>query len=63
MTPADIGKADGYDKVMEVLDKVYLKAKTPQAFCAFKEFYEFRWSAGQNFAEFIVEYDQRYHKV
>ena len=34
-----------------------------QAFCAFKEFYEFKRSAGQNFSEFIVEYDQRYHKI
>ena len=63
LKPADIAVADGYKIVIDELDKVYLKDNTTQAFCAFKDFYEYKRSAGQNFAEFIVEYDQRYRKV
>ena len=61
--PEELNKADGYKKIIDELDKVYMKDNTTQAFCAFKEFYEFKRSAGQNFSEFIVEYDQRYHKI
>ena len=63
LKPADIAVTDGYQIVIDELDKVYLKDNTTQAFCAFKDFYEYKRSAGQNFAEFIVEYDQRYRKV
>ena len=63
LKPAELGAEGGFEKVIEALDAVYLKDETTQAYCAFKEFYEFRRSAGQNFAEFIVEYDQRYHKL
>ena len=63
ITPADLNTADGYKRIMEELDRVYLKDQTTQAFCAFKEFYEYKRSAGQNFSEFIIEYDQRYHKL
>ena len=61
--PKDLNTVDGYEKIMEELDKVYMKDNTTQAFCAFKDFYEFKRSAGQNFSDFIVEYDQRYHKI
>ena len=61
--PEELNKAEGYNTIIEELDKVYMKDNTTQAFCAFKEFYEFKRSAGQNFSEFIVEYDQRYHKI
>ena len=63
MKPATLGAAGGFDAVIAALDAVYLKDETTQAYCAFKDFYEFRRSAGQGFAEFIVEYDQLYHKV
>ena len=63
LKPATLGAAGGFDAVIAALDAVYLKDETTQAYCAFKDFYEFRRSAGQGFAEFIVEYDQLYHKV
>ena len=63
ITPTDLNTADGYKRIMEELDRVYLKDQTTQGFCAFKEFYEYKRSAGQNFSEFIIEYDQRYHKL
>ena len=63
LKPADIATAEGYEEVMKELDQVYLKDNTTQAFCAFKEFYEYKRTAGQNFSEFIVDYDQRYHKL
>ena len=49
LKPEDIGKKEGYDAIIEVLDKVYLKDETTRAFCAFKDFYEFRRSAGETF--------------
>ena len=58
--PAEISVEGGFDIVLAALDAVYLKDETTQVYCAFKDFYKFRRSAGQNFAEFIVEYDQRY---
>ena len=63
LKPEDLGKAGGFEAVIAALDAVYLKDETTQAYCAFKDFYEFRRSSGQGFAEFIVEYDQLYHKV
>ena len=63
LKPSEIGAEGGYEKIMAELDKVYLKDNTTQAFCAFKDFYEYKRSAGQHFAEFIVEYDQKYRKV
>ena len=63
IVPKDLNVKGGYDKIMGELDKVYLKDNTTQAFCAFRDYYEYKRSAGQNFSEFIVEYDQRYHKL
>ena len=63
LKPADIGTATGYDLLIKELDRVYLKDNSTQAFVAFKDFYEYKRSSGQNFSEFIVEYDQRYNKL
>ena len=63
MKPEEISVAAGYDAIIVALDAVYLKDVTTCAFFAFKEFYEFRWNSGDNFSDFLVEYDQRYHRV
>ena len=51
------------DLIIEKLDAVYLKDEATHAYCAFQEFYEYKRSAGKNFSEFIVEHEQRYHKL
>ena len=63
LSTADIGALDGYDKIIAALDAVYLADAASLAFTAFTEFYEFRREAGQDFSQFIVEYEKRYFKV
>ena len=50
-------------KIISALDAVYVAAAASLAFTAFTEFYEFRCEAGQDFSQFIVEYENRYFKV
>ena len=55
-----LGQDDGYDKIMEALDKVYLKDETTRAFCAIKNFIEYRRESGYGFAKFFVEFNNRH---
>ena len=59
----DMAKDGGYDLIIGELDKVFLSDETSRAFCAFKEYYEYRRSSGDGFSEFIVEFEKRYTKV
>ena len=63
LSTAEIGAADGYTTITNALDAVYQADASSLAFSAFTEFYEFRREAGQDFAQFIVEYEKRYFKV
>ena len=58
-----IGSEQGFVKIIEELDRVYQKDDATRAFCAFRDFYEYRRSGGQHFSEFIVEYEQLYKKL
>ena len=55
ITPQEINCLSGYDTLIAKLDKVYLKDEATLAYCAFKEFYEYKRSTGTEFSEFIVE--------
>ena len=59
----ELGAADGYDRIMEALDNVFLEDDTTQAFYAFKDFVDFRRESGQTFSKFIIEYESRYREV
>ena len=50
----DLEKATGFDEVIKLLDAVYLKDSATQAFCAFKDFVDYRRGSGDSFATFIV---------
>ena len=63
LKPAEIGTKDGYDLIVKALDAVYLKDESTRAYCAFRDFYEYKRSSGENFSEFIVEHEQRYNKL
>ena len=54
---------NGFDRIIAELDKVYLKDETTRAYCAFKDFFEFNRSAGQNFSDFIAVFDQKYREI
>ena len=56
MDKSEIAKDNGVDLIIAELDKVYLKDKTTQAFCAVKDFVEYRRQSGVNFSKFIVEW-------
>ena len=58
----NMAKAGGYELIIGELDKVFLSDETSRAFCAFKEYYEYRRSSGEGFSEFIVEFEKRYTK-
>ena len=61
---ADVLKEDnGFDEVIKVLDTVYQKDTATQAYCAFKDFVEYRRSSGDNFSVFIVKFEKRYRDV
>jgi len=63
MDKDDIAKENGVDLIIQELDKVYLKDETTRAFCAFKEFVEYRRQSGVSFSKFIVEWNQKYGEV
>ena len=63
LKPEDIGKKEGYDLVMRTLDAVYLKDESTRAFCAFKDFYEYKRSSGEKYSDFIVEHERKYNKL
>ena len=63
MDKSEIAKDNGVDLIIAELDNVYLKDKTTQAFCAVKDFVEYRRQSGVNFSKFIVEWSQKYGEV
>jgi len=54
---------DGVDQVIKVLDSVYLKDTATRAYCAFRDFVQYKRSSGESFATFIVEFEKRYRQV
>ena len=48
---------------MRLLDAVYLTDSATQAYCAFRDFVEYKRSSGETFAVFIVEFEKRYKNV
>ena len=59
----DLSKPEGYQLIMAAMDKIFLTDETSRAFCAFKEFYEYKRVSGEGFSEFIVEFEKRYNKI
>ena len=53
----------GVDELFKLLDAVYLRDDATKAYCAFKDFVEYRRSSGETFSIFIVEFEKRYREV
>ena len=60
---ADLVKEDGFERIIAVLDKIYLKDEATEAYCAFRDFVEYRRSSGETFSVFFVEFEKRYREV
>ena len=58
-----VGADDGLTKVMTKLDSIYLQDKSTRAFIAFKEFYDYRRSSGDKYADFIIQFEKFYNKI
>ena len=63
LNPEHIGRAGGFELILGKLDSVFLQDEATLAYCAFKDFYEYKRSVGDNFSQFIVEHEQKYQKL
>ena len=59
----DIATEDGVKSIIDKLDGIFQKDETTRAYCAFKEFIEYRRRSGDNFSEFMIAFDKRYRDV
>ena len=55
---AQLNREDGFEKVIELLDSVYLKDESTRAYMAFKEFVEYRRKMGESYSTFIVSFEK-----
>ena len=60
MDRKSIGTDNCVDLIIAELDKVFLKDETTRAFCAFKEFVEYRRQAGVNYTQNLLLNSTKY---
>ena len=53
----------GFEEIISILDAVFLKDDATLAYCAFRDFVEYRRNSGDTFAVFIVEFEKRYRQI
>ena len=63
LTPEVIGGDDGVKKIIEKLDKLFMKDQNTRAHLAFKEFYDYCRPAGVSITDFIVRFEYLYLKL
>ena len=63
LSPIEIGDDDGLKTIMTKLDSIFLKEKNTRAFLAFKEFYDYKRNSGDDFADFIIQFEKFYNKI
>ena len=54
---------NGLEELIELLDGVYLKDTSTQAYCAFRDFVGYKRASGESFATFVVEFEKRYREI
>ena len=59
----NIKSAQGVDKILEVLGKIYKKDEVDTAYEAFESFINFRREENMNISQFINEFERRYNKA
>ena len=50
---------DGVEEIIRILDETFQSHEATEAYYAFKDYVEYRWSSDQNFSSFVVEYEKR----
>ena len=63
LTPEVIGGDDGVQKIIEKLDKLFMKNQNARAYLTFKKFYDYRRPAGVSITDFILRFEYLYHKL
>ena len=63
LTVEQLGTETGVQKIIEKLDKVFLKEENTRAYLAFKEFYDYRRPSGVTITDFLVKFEYLYHKL
>lgn len=53
----------GLEELIRLLDALYLKDFATQAYCAFRDFVEYRRRCGETFSVLIVEFEKWYRDV
>ena len=46
-----------------MLDSIFQKDDATQAYCAFRDFVQYKRSSGESFAVFSIEFERRYREV
>ena len=59
----EIAKDDGVETIIQTLHEIFLKDETTRAFCAFRDFVEYRHGSGESYTKFILEFEKRYREV
>ena len=54
---------EGASAIIEALEKVYLKDENTRAYLAFKNFYNFKRTAGMTIIDFITQYEKLYGEM
>ena len=62
-TAAEVAVEEGVDKITDKLEEIFLADKTTRAFCSFKEFVDYKRGSGENFSQFIVEFERLYRNI
>ena len=57
MTPEVISGDDRVKKIIEKLDKIFMKNQNTRAYLAFKEFYHYHRPAGVSITDFIARFE------
>ena len=63
LTAGEIGAADGVANITAKLDEAFETDPSTRAYCAFKEFVEYRRAKGETFSQFIVEFESKYRNI
>ena len=63
LTPETLAGDNGVDKILDELDKVYLKDETARTFQAIKQFIDFRREAGCGFPSFYVDFRSKLREL
>ena len=59
----DIGGENGFQLIIDKLDKIFEDNVNLRTFTAFKSFYDFRRPSDMGMKEFIIKYEGLYHKL